>query len=229
MRRDGAAPLIGSSTIMRGVRERIERVAATDFTVLIEGESGTGKELVARQIHEISRRRAGRSSPSTARRSSKRCSRPSSSASKTAPPPACAAGAASSSTPTAARCSSTRSAICRCRRRPSCCARSRIWRSSGSAGQGLHRVDTRVVAATNKPLQRAGRGARVSGRSVLPRSRASRFTCRRCASGAKTSSSWPCYFLDRHRDGRHLRLSRPVGRCACSPTTGRGMCASSNA
>jgi transcriptional regulator with PAS, ATPase and Fis domain len=41
------------------VRERIEKVAATDFTILIEGESGTGKELVARQIHEVSRRRKG--------------------------------------------------------------------------------------------------------------------------------------------------------------------------
>ena len=39
------------------MRDRIERVAATDFTALIEGESGTGKELVARQIHELSRRR----------------------------------------------------------------------------------------------------------------------------------------------------------------------------
>jgi hypothetical protein len=37
---DGAAPLIGSSDAIRRVRERIERVAATDFTVLIEGESG---------------------------------------------------------------------------------------------------------------------------------------------------------------------------------------------
>jgi transcriptional regulator with PAS, ATPase and Fis domain len=58
-RADGAAPLIGSSQAIHGVRERIERVAATDFTVLIEGESGTGKELVARQIHELSRRRKG--------------------------------------------------------------------------------------------------------------------------------------------------------------------------
>src|SRR6187200_41457 len=56
---DGAAPLIGSSEAIRRVRERIERVAVTDFTVLIEGESGTGKELVARQIHELSRRRRG--------------------------------------------------------------------------------------------------------------------------------------------------------------------------
>jgi len=57
--RDGAAPLIGGSGPMRRLRERIERVAATDFTVLIEGESGSGKELVARQIHELSARRRG--------------------------------------------------------------------------------------------------------------------------------------------------------------------------
>jgi transcriptional regulator with PAS, ATPase and Fis domain len=44
---------------MRTVRDRIERVAATDFITLIDGESGTGKELVARQIHEISARRRG--------------------------------------------------------------------------------------------------------------------------------------------------------------------------
>jgi transcriptional regulator with PAS, ATPase and Fis domain len=56
---DGAAPLIGSSGAIRLVRDRIERVAATDFTVLIEGESGTGKELVARQIHGLSRRHRG--------------------------------------------------------------------------------------------------------------------------------------------------------------------------
>lgn len=35
--RDGAAPLIGSSAVMRTVRDRIERVAPTNFTVLIEG------------------------------------------------------------------------------------------------------------------------------------------------------------------------------------------------
>jgi transcriptional regulator of acetoin/glycerol metabolism len=58
-RDDGAAPLIGSSRAIRAVRDRIERVAATDFTILIEGESGSGKELVARQIHDLSRRRRG--------------------------------------------------------------------------------------------------------------------------------------------------------------------------
>jgi transcriptional regulator with PAS, ATPase and Fis domain len=53
------APLIGSTSVMQTLRERVERVAATDFTVLVEGESGTGKELVARQVHELSRRRNG--------------------------------------------------------------------------------------------------------------------------------------------------------------------------
>jgi len=58
-RRDGAAPLIGSTPTMQTLRLNIERVAGTDFTVLLEGESGVGKELVARQIHELSRRRNG--------------------------------------------------------------------------------------------------------------------------------------------------------------------------
>jgi len=57
--RDHAPMLVGSSPAIRAVRGRMERVAATPFTVLIEGESGVGKELVARQIHELSPRREG--------------------------------------------------------------------------------------------------------------------------------------------------------------------------
>ena len=56
---DGAAPIIGSSACMQHLRGQIERVAATDFTVLIEGESGSGKELVARQVHDLSGRHRG--------------------------------------------------------------------------------------------------------------------------------------------------------------------------
>ena len=56
---DGAAPIVGSSPAIRALRERIERIAATNFTVLIEGESGVGKELVARQVHDLSSRRDG--------------------------------------------------------------------------------------------------------------------------------------------------------------------------
>ena len=43
--------LVGSSTVMRGLREQVGRAALVDANVLITGESGTGKELVARAIH----------------------------------------------------------------------------------------------------------------------------------------------------------------------------------
>jgi transcriptional regulator with PAS, ATPase and Fis domain len=51
--------LVGDSQVMQQLRSRIQRVAATSFTVLIEGESGAGKELVAREIHASSDRRRG--------------------------------------------------------------------------------------------------------------------------------------------------------------------------
>jgi formate hydrogenlyase transcriptional activator len=49
--------MVGSSTAFRGVLDQIRTVAPTDSTVLIEGETGTGKELIAQAIHTLSRRR----------------------------------------------------------------------------------------------------------------------------------------------------------------------------
>jgi two-component system response regulator PilR (NtrC family) len=48
--------IIGRSERMQAVYQMIETVAAVQSTVLITGESGTGKELVARAIHNLSRR-----------------------------------------------------------------------------------------------------------------------------------------------------------------------------
>ena len=48
--------VIGSSSILQMVLERAAKVAPTDSTVLIMGETGTGKELIARAIHKRSKR-----------------------------------------------------------------------------------------------------------------------------------------------------------------------------
>jgi DNA-binding NtrC family response regulator len=48
--------MIGSSPAMIEIYKTADRVAETDATVIIEGETGTGKELVARMIHNLSRR-----------------------------------------------------------------------------------------------------------------------------------------------------------------------------
>lgn len=53
----GVARLIGESVPMRRLRELIRKVAPSDLPVYIEGASGTGKELVARAVHELSRRK----------------------------------------------------------------------------------------------------------------------------------------------------------------------------
>jgi len=49
--------IVGQSTALRHVLQLVETVAPSDSTVLLLGETGTGKELIARAIHERSRRR----------------------------------------------------------------------------------------------------------------------------------------------------------------------------
>src|SRR6202790_506491 len=48
--------IVGSSEALRKVLAQVSRVAPTDSTVLIQGETGTGKELIARAIHNRSKR-----------------------------------------------------------------------------------------------------------------------------------------------------------------------------
>jgi len=50
--------IIGSSSAIESLKEEVRRIASKDVTVLLIGESGTGKELVARSIHELSKRHA---------------------------------------------------------------------------------------------------------------------------------------------------------------------------
>lgn len=52
-----APSIIGESDEMTKVAELIKQVAATDANILILGENGTGKDLVAREIHQLSKRK----------------------------------------------------------------------------------------------------------------------------------------------------------------------------
>lgn len=126
--------MVGNCRAMQQVYELVRQVAPSDATVLIRGSSGTGKELVARAIVNLSPRREkpfvclncaalpriwSKANFSAMRRGLLRA-RP-------------AAGSAAPRRPTAARCFSTRSATCRCRRRSSCCGSFRSARFRGSA------------------------------------------------------------------------------------------------
>ena len=51
--------MVGRSAAIRGIEEEIEYAARSNAKVLITGESGVGKEIVARLIHQRSRRSGG--------------------------------------------------------------------------------------------------------------------------------------------------------------------------
>ncbi|MFT7624111.1 MAG: transcriptional regulator with GAF, ATPase, and Fis domain [Myxococcota bacterium] len=51
--------IIGSCDSMRAIYSKVDKLAATDISVLITGETGTGKELIAKEIHKRSNRAKG--------------------------------------------------------------------------------------------------------------------------------------------------------------------------
>src|SRR6476469_11093317 len=55
--------MIGQSSAMQTLREKVKAAARVAVSVLVTGESGTGKELVARSIHEHSERHGGKFVP----------------------------------------------------------------------------------------------------------------------------------------------------------------------
>ncbi|MEO0157034.1 MAG: sigma-54 dependent transcriptional regulator [candidate division WOR-3 bacterium] len=58
IRREKERPveIIGESKVMKNILSMVDKIAQTDTTVLILGESGTGKELIAKEIHNRSKR-----------------------------------------------------------------------------------------------------------------------------------------------------------------------------
>jgi DNA-binding NtrC family response regulator len=58
-RADGDFEMIGRSAAMRQIFETLRKAAPSDASVLISGSNGTGKELVARALHQHSKRAAG--------------------------------------------------------------------------------------------------------------------------------------------------------------------------
>jgi len=126
--------LVGVSPAMQRIFALIRQVAPTSAPVLIRGESGTGKELVAREIHKYSRRGDGpfvainaAALPETLIESELFGHE------KGAFTGAMERSAGCFEQAHGARCFLTRSAKCRNRRNPSCCASSKICACGGLA------------------------------------------------------------------------------------------------
>ena len=149
---DSYRGIVGASYAMRRIFATLERLEGSLVTVLIEGESGVGKELIARALHEGSEVASGplvsincgaiprdlvASDPFGHRRGA-------------------FTGAVEArkgaSTPTAGRCSWTRSVSSRSTCSPCCSAR---WRRELRAvgADGIRSVRVRLVAATHRKLE----------------------------------------------------------------------------
>src|SRR4051812_12390239 len=186
----GRFRLVGESPAIRAVYGVIEKVADTPSTVLITGESGTGKELIARALHEFSSRREGpfikincAAIPKTLMESELFGYE------KGAFTGAVGAKPGRFELATGGPCSSTRSGRSRWRCRSSCCASCRSRSSSGWEGSRPSRSTCGWWRPPTGTCTRRWRRRR-SARTSTTGSTSSPSTCRRCASGERTSRCW---------------------------------------
>ncbi len=157
------------STTMQSFLRIVKRVVEPDSSLLIQGETGVGKERLARAIHAASPRASGpfipvilSAFPETLLEGELFGYE------KGAFTGAVARVEAASNWPTAARSSLMRSVNCRSTCKSSCCVCCRnAWFKRLGSEEPVH-VNVRVMAATNRDLQRRDQVGRFPPRSVLP-------------------------------------------------------------
>ena len=190
--RAGEERLIGGDTGLAAVMARARIVSRSGAPVLLFGETGTGKEIIARADpralavperpvppRELRRDRAGADRLGALRPRAGRVHRRASRAAR-----------AGSSRPTAARCSSTRSASSPWPRRCGCFASCRTARWSASAESGRC-TSTCASSPRRTAICRRWSRRRRSARTSTTASRSFRSSSRRCATARATSARSP--------------------------------------
>ena len=189
----------------QGGRDRSHRAGARRE----RHRQGAGRAGAPRRA---ARAAAARSWRSTAPRSAASWSRASCSATRRAPSPApTRAARAASRWRTAAPSSSTRSATCRPRRRPRCCAccrSARFERVGGAKPDPGRRARRRGHAPQPR---RGGRAGPLPRGPLLPAAAWSRSSCRRCASASRTCPRWRCASSSRSTERLGPREAATLG------------------